>query len=152
MTAINHALTGASIGLLIGEPLVALPLALLSHYICDIIPHFGSKQPVELLVRSRLFQNYLIFEALLCFILVALLMFVGPANWSLAIGCAFLAAAPDLLSAKGYLKLRRRHSWRPGRYANWAHHIQWFERPIGASVEVAWFIAGVAILIPFMQR
>ena len=45
MTATNHALTGAIIGLVIGEPVLAIALAFASHFICDALPPVGSQDP-----------------------------------------------------------------------------------------------------------
>jgi len=41
MTGINHALTGAVIGTWVGQPLLAIPLAFASHFVLDVLPHFG---------------------------------------------------------------------------------------------------------------
>jgi hypothetical protein len=41
MTATNHAITGAIIAVVIDKPVIALPLALLSHFAQDALPHFG---------------------------------------------------------------------------------------------------------------
>lgn len=40
MTAISHALIGASIAARVGSPLLAGVLALTTHFICDAIPHW----------------------------------------------------------------------------------------------------------------
>lgn len=149
MTATNHALTGTAIGLIIGNPLLAVPLALLSHFICDAIPHFGTNDP-EKALRSKLFKIYLIIEALLCFLIVLSLIVLQPANWLLAAVCAFLAASPDLLSANRYFKTRLGKPWTAGWYSNFAHNIQWFEKPIGAVVEIAWFVAACLVIRPFL--
>jgi hypothetical protein len=151
MTAINHALTGTAIGLLIGQPLLAIPAAVGSHYVCDVLPHFGTGLPQKTLLKSNKFRNYLVVEAILCFVVVACLAILRPEHWWLAAICAFAAAAPDLLSINKYLTIRRGKRWQPGRYTKFANDIQWFERPIGAVVEVAWFVAAVIIIIPFLR-
>ncbi len=151
MTAINHALTGTVIGLVVGEPLIALPAALASHFVCDAIPHFGVNVPDEVKLKARSFRDYLIAEAVLCFLLVVGLAVLQPQNWLLAALCAFLAASPDFASANRYFKVRGDHPWQPSFYSNFAQSIQWFERPIGATVEAAWFIAAIIIIIPFLR-
>lgn len=150
MTAINHSLTGAVIGLWVGGPWLAVPLAIISHYVCDAIPHFGLNVPPEAVLVTTKFRNYLLVEALLCFLLVMGLASLRPEHWLLAAACAFAAAAPDFLSVNRYLTVRRGQTWTPGRYTKFAQDIQWFERPIGGAVEIAWFIAACMILTPLL--
>lgn len=151
MTAINHALTGAVIGLVVGEPLIALPAALASHFVCDALPHFGSGQPPATHLKTKIFRYYLVTDASLCVLLVAILAIFQPQHWLLASVCAFLATSPDLLHINKYLKLSRGQHWKRGTFAKFADDIQWFERPIGAVVEIAWFTAALIILIPFLR-
>jgi len=151
MTAINHAMTGAIIGLVVGQPLIAVPAALASHFVCDALPHFRSSEEGEAFLRASWFVNYLVIEVLLCVALVALLAYTGPLHWQLAVACAFLAAAPDLISYKRFRLARLRKRYNPGAYVRFASKIQWFEKPIGAMVEVAWFAAAAIILLPFLR-
>jgi hypothetical protein len=151
VTATNHALTGAIIGLVVGEPLIALPAALASHFVCDALPHFGSSISPTKRLKTDNFRNYLILEAFLCFLLVVCLAIFQPQHWLLASVCAFLATSPDLLWINKYLKLRRGKQWKRNAYEKFAGNIQWFEKPIGAVVEAAWFIAALVILIPFLR-
>ena len=150
MRAINHALTGAIIGLTVAQPVVALPLALASHFVLDALPHYGPKADSSQWIRSDLFKYMLYIDAILCFAVVLILFVNSPVNWLLAVSCAFLAAAPDLISFRRYKKTLGHKKWRPNTYEKFATKIQWFERPIGAVVEVVWLIAAIAILAPFL--
>ncbi len=145
MIATNHALTGAVIGLTLGKPWMAVPTALLSHYVCDMLPHYHSPQPDAVLLKSKGFRNYLLAEAGLCTTIVVILALAQPDHWFLAAVCAFIAAAPDLLSINRYLKERQGRPWKPGWYTGFAKRIQWFERPIGVVVETAWFIGSCTL-------
>lgn len=151
MTAVNHALTGTVIGLVVGEPLIALPAALASHFVCDALPHFGSNIAPAARLKTKNFRNYLIVEALLCLLLVVGLAIFHPENWLLAAVCAFLATSPDLLWINKYLKVRRGKHWKRNAYERFAGDIQWFERPIGAVVEAAWFVAALILILPFIR-
>jgi hypothetical protein len=151
VTAINHALTGAVIGLVIGEPLLAIPLAVASHYICDALPHFGADDS-DKAFRSTLFRSYLLIEAALCFLLVVVLGIARPEHWIVAAVCAFAAAAPDLLWVRHYLAALHHKKWQPNAYDKFAGAIQWFQHPIGSVVELAWFIAAILVLAPFFAR
>ena len=150
MRAINHVLTGALIGFVVVEPVAAIPLAVASHYVCDVIPHHGYTTNKNKQLRTTAFRNSLYIDAALCFGLVLILATSQPVHWLLAGVCAFAAAAPDLLSINHYLKVLARKSWRPNLYSRFATGIQWFERPVGAVVEVAWLIAAVSLLQPFI--
>lgn len=151
MTATNHAMTGAAIGLLLGEPLLAVPAAVISHYFCDTFPHYTSAMPSEKLLKTTGFRNYLVLEAFLCGLLVVMLAVIRPEHWLLAAFCAFAAAAPDFLWLPRYIKTLRGQQWRPNLYSRLALRIQWFIKPIGAWVELAWFIAMAAIILPFLR-
>lgn len=149
MTAANHALTGTAIGLVIGQPILALPLALISHYVLDALPHFESGQG-EHAYTKKWFHNYLKAEFLVCVLIVAVLFWLQPAYWLLASVCAFVAAAPDLASIKRFVLQKDGKHYNPGRYARFASKIQWFEKPIGAVVEVFWAIAMLAVILPIV--
>ncbi len=150
MTMINHALTGTAIGLLVGQPWLAPPLALVSHFICDAIPHYGSATP-DKTIKTTAFRNYLIAEVSLCVGLVSILAITQPAHWFLAAICAFLAASPDMLWINRYRLARRHRTWHPNRLSKFAQDIQWFQRPVGVVVEVAWFLAAVLVIAPFIR-
>ena len=150
MTATHHALTGAAIGLIVGQPILAIPLALVSHFILDAIPHFAFSTDGEKVLRTKLFRNYLIVEALLCFLIVCFLFASQPTNWLLAAICAFVAASPDFLHINKYIKKVRGQEWKQGWFSKFAVGIQWFQRPIGGVVEVAWCIAMIVIIAQFV--
>lgn len=151
MTATNHALTGAVIGLVVGQPLVAVPAAIASHFVCDAIPHFGRSLPNNGYLKTKEFERYLVITGGLCVVLVAGLATFRPQHWVLASICAFAAASPDLLSLNRYIKVRQGKPWRGGLYSKFANRIQWFERPVGIIVEVAWAIIAIFLILPFMR-
>lgn len=145
MRATNHALTGAIIGLTVGNPVAALGAAFVSHFICDIIPHYedpriipGSKDQVTLLLTDCVGA-----------IGVATFLFVlRPEAWFLACWCAFFATSPDLMWIPKFKTSLRTKKDTPSKNLITKFHsrIQWFQRPIGAVVEFAW-AAGALILL-----
>lgn len=56
MTATAHALIGASLAVKIVNPVIGIPLAILSHFIADLIPHWdeGTNHERKTLLRLRL--------------------------------------------------------------------------------------------------
>ena len=146
MRAINHALTGAVIGFSISDPVIALPVAFLSHFALDAIPHFGERKKDH---GSKNFRDLLILDALLCFGLVLLLAIWQPKHWLQAVICAFLAASPDFMWVGKYLRARAGQKEHPTKNLVMHFHskIQWFERPIGLAVELTWVPAMVLLLV-----
>jgi len=56
MTATAHALIGASIALKVTNPLLGIPIAILSHFIADLIPHWdaGTNHKKKSLTRLKM--------------------------------------------------------------------------------------------------
>lgn len=151
MTATNHAITGALIGLAVGNPFVAFPAAIASHFVCDALPHFGPSNPDDLLTSTK-FKIMLIIEAILCFVLVVVLSVAQPLYWQVAAVSAFLATSPDIMWIGRFRRAQRGQllSERPALILRFHKSIQWFERPIGAVVELAWAVAGIILLKLFI--
>jgi hypothetical protein len=146
MRAINHAATGAIIGLIITNP-VALPLAFMSHYALDALPHHGFKESPS---SFKFFKAFLLIDTILCLALVIVISLRHPAYWWLAVVCAFIAASPDFmwigdfkrqLENKPAIKMEGRRA-----LTRWHSYIQWFQRPIGLVTEIVWMIASAIIL------
>ncbi len=151
MTAPNHALTGALIGLSISNPLVSLPLALVSHFVCDMIPHYDdAEQDMARLIGSvRFLRTYLILGAGLCLAIALCLVVTRPQHWLTVLACAFLAASPDLFWLPRFLHVKRTGKDLPPtdwflRFHEW---IQWKTGPKLVWLEVAWFVMGGTILL-----
>lgn len=153
MTAINHALTGAVIGLTVSNPAVALPLAFVSHFVCDAIPHYDPPgTPGERIASKRLVREQIIGGAVLCFLLVMLLFVTQPMHWLVAAFGAFLAASPDLLWIPRWLTARRTgiDPGANGWFYQFHHRIQWKTGPKLIWVEAAWFIAASAVIATYL--
>ncbi len=147
MTATNHALTGSLIGLMVGSPWLAIPLAFMSHFVLDAIPHFGVSDPK---LNSRLFSLYLIFDAAMVLVLLGCLIVFQPASWVAGVCGAVAAASPDLMWLPDYIRAHKGKALAKHRHIVLFHkNIQWFERPIGFAVEVAWTVAMVVLTVPF---
>lgn len=148
MTATNHALTGAAIGIFISNPAAALVTAFISHFLLDALPHYGSSD--EKYLKSKRFALYLVLEAFLCFLIVLMLFILRPHHWLIAAICAFLAASPDLYWIRKYRAARANRNYRENMFGRFAGRIQWFQKPIGAYVEVAWLIGIIILLLPVL--
>ena len=150
MTAPNHALTGALIGLTISNPAVALPLAFLSHFVCDAIPHYDPPETDKALrLNSKRFMyEFLFVGAGLCMLLVLALAFTRPQHWLTAAVCAFLATSPDLFWIPRFLHVKRTGQDKPlaNPFLKFHSWIQWRTGPKLFWLESVWFMAGVALV------
>lgn len=144
MTAPNHALTGAIIGLTITNPYIALPVAILSHFVCDAIPHYDppGKNNQERLASKRFILEQLVAGAILCFLLVVALAITRPEHWVIAAICAFSAASPDLLWIPRFVhRLRTGKDREPKWWLLRFHaYIQWKTGTNFWWVEAVWFV------------
>lgn len=145
MTAVNHIATGALIGTAIGNPWLALPVAFVSHFMLDAIPHFGAEAPnVNARNRDALFRKVFFVDATLAVVLMVWLVASGA--W-LALLCGIVAYLPDVAWLyRGYFEhktgVHKRRNW-----FNQLHKsIQWSESRWGLAVEATWLF-GSAILI-----
>ena len=141
MTAINHGLTGVAIGTIVQSPW-ALPLALLSHFLLDAIPHFG------LAKRNTIFLIYLFFDALATATLLFWVILTTSQPLLLA-SCLILATSPDLVWAyKWFKEVKHNQPFSSGSGPITRFHtkIQWFEKPVGIIVEVFWAAAMLLII------
>lgn len=148
MTGLNHALTGATVAALIDKPALALPAALLSHFIADAMPHWDYKVSGGVSGRLRIMSVDLLLSLALLGILAAT---VDAKPWLIVAG-GLLAIAPDAMWLRFFLsgkpsihgnrrslinRIRQFHFW-----------IQWSETGPGIFFEAAWF---VSLLIMIFQ-
>lgn len=149
MRAINHALTGALIGLSVANPVLALPLAFASHFAQDAIPHHDDANDELTRIRTKQFKLLLVVDAVLCAVLVALLAIFQPQHWLVAAFAAFAAASPDLLRIKKFIVANKHNELLPNRdwLARLHHKVQWWTGPQGAWVELVWFLIFGAIFL-----
>lgn len=154
MMAINHAMTGALIGLTIDEPAASLPLAFLSHFMLDAFPHYdtAADKKIDILKSKKFFYIQIVLGAVLCFLLVVLLALFHPKNWVLAAVCAFLGASPDLLSFPRFLSVKRTGKDIGNKNWFWRFHsgIQWATGPQYLAIELVWFAVIGALVLTYL--
>ena len=102
MTATGHALVGTLIAAKISNPALAVPLALLSHFAADILPHWDVGTQRRKKTRERLIFE-VIGDVLLGFALsFFLLAFLPATNIAYAFLIIIVAQLPDWLMAPYY--------------------------------------------------
>lgn len=141
MTAANHFLAGAAIGLTVPNPLIGIPLAIASHFVMDAIPHYGCKEfrddnPGE----TKFYFLMLIIDGLI-YITLTLLAIFWFDNITIAL-YGFAAFSPDLVWIYRYGLLARIGKVdRPeGKLEKFHYKIQWYEEINGLLVEIPFFI------------
>ena len=98
MTGFNHGLTGAVIAIVVKKPELAIPLAFLSHFVQDAIPHFDyfqGKNGMGIL-RGK-FNVLLVGDFILSILLMVVLGLAFPDHKWLIWSCMIAAASPDLI-------------------------------------------------------
>ncbi len=134
MTATNHVLTGALVGLTIHQPFATIPIALLSHFALDALPHYGAKNHT-----GRHFKVVLLGDTTIASILLLVLIILQPAHWLLAVLCGIAAASPDLMWLPGWLReLTLAQKRKPNLILRFHKNIQWGEKPQNYSYELVW--------------
>jgi len=149
MTATNHVLTGALIAAIVRNPVIALPAALLSHFVLDALPHFGMTSHT-----TKKFIKVLIVDIVLASSFLFYLILHRPDLWQLLVVCSILAASPDLMWFPRFvqeLKTGKTSHMPFDPITRFHRDIQWFQRPIGLIVEMAWFSSGLILLSPFIR-
>ncbi len=147
MTATNHAVFGALTVAVVSNPLLALPLALASHFALDALPHFGAHAVAE--PNSKEFNGILLTDAFLTTAFILIVTFAGiRAGWTwwlLPLG-AILGALPDLMWVKHYQNDLHEEEKQWDRMRSWHKRIQNWELSWGWTIEIVWFVITVAVL------
>lgn len=98
MTATSHALIGTVIAAKIGNPALAIPLALASHFAMDLIPHWDTATNREKKSKRRLFIDSGLDVLMAIFLSYSIiLLFFPTVNLLYAILIIIFSVLPDLL-------------------------------------------------------
>ena len=145
MLGFNHVLTGSIVAVITPAPLVPL-IAFASHYLLDIMPHYGNNPKVQ--PGKQAFRWLLSIDGALCILMYAWAVWLFPEQW-LIIGIgAFFAVLPDFF----WLFLRHRISKSFDKFLDWAGRIQWGERPYGWIFDMLYGLIFVFILFMLAEK
>ena len=144
MTATNHILTGSVIALAINQPALAIPIAFISHFVTDAIPHFAGMWDDDVFARNRkfLFKFSVAIDttlsiALLIILPLALRDAVSP--WVL-LACAIAALSPDIGIIYRFFHEVKTQKWDLPKSLFMRFHlwVEWCEVWWGIFVELVW--------------
>ena len=150
MTGTNHFLAGASIGLYISNPVVAIPVAFMSHFALDALPHFGVAFDTRTKKRPPVFTRVIRADALIS---IVLLYFAITSLPLLATACMIAALSPDFVWVYKFTFKERFGKLPPspkGPLSQLHKDIQRYERIWGLYVEIVvaallgWFVWSLA--------
>lgn len=136
MIGFNHALAGIGIALSVRNPLLVAPIALISHFLLDIIPHFHHESFGNTLRRpyTRRFKQVLLFDTVVTIGITLLALYFWPDLWFVLSLGIFFAMLPDFLWPL-YDKVPQLE-----RFFRFHLRIQRYERTWGFIVEVPFVI------------
>lgn len=143
MTLTNHFITGVSIAVATKNPFIALPLALVSHYLLDSLPHYGFKDYES---RNKLiFFSMIIFDLIIFALLIKSLISWSVPTWYFLAGV--FAYLPDFAWYYTWAVTEKFGSLAPNhksRLNNFHMRIQKYERLWGIVPEIVY---GTALFI-----
>lgn len=104
MTATYHAAVGATLAAAISNPIVGIPVALLSHIVCDLIPHWDVGTHMTKKKTKRIFWESLLDVVLSIIVTFFLIFYIFPnTNLFYAFFMAFTAQFFDWITAPYYI-------------------------------------------------
>lgn len=140
MTGYNHVATGVIVAVIIKNPVAVIPVAFVSHFVLDALPHFG-RHPRFKAWNSN-FLYLLAVDAALCFAVYFFALYKWPdLRVAITLG-AFFAALPDFMWLI-YGKKTLPKNW----FYKFSKWIQWGERPWGMVIEIPYFLFTLYVLI-----
>ncbi len=149
MTASNHVVAGAVIAAAVPQAAIALPLAFVSHFIMDALPHYGDNDKHSWL--NRHFKYVLGIDLLLTVIFIGGLLAFQPANWVILALGGLVAVSPDILWLPYFLADLKHQQKEHSKLAKFLKWIQWGERPWGIYIEAAVLIGLFALLLHLVR-
>lgn len=145
MNTVNHAAVGAIIALIIKQPVLALPIAFLSHFVLDALPHFGYKGHGGYggALKHKLTYGFLVFDV----VGIGFLFYLLWGQPTIVLLCSLVAILPDALHIYRYFWFERKGLDPPGEwFAKWHRKIQWCERPWGFVIEIIFATVALSII------
>jgi hypothetical protein len=132
---------GALIAAVLPQPAVAIPLAFVSHFVLDAMPHYGDTNKHSWLNRN--FKYVLAIDLVLSILFLSAIIALQPVSWVLLIICGIVAVSPDVLWLPYFLADLKHQELEHSRLAKFLKWIQWGERPWGIYIEGI-FLVGVS--------
>jgi hypothetical protein len=138
MTGFSHAATGVAIAVAVPHAVFALPLAFVSHFVLDKLPHWGNQ---HLDGRHKVFRRIVLLDTIAAVSFVLLMMFAMPHHALLIALAAMAATVPDLMWLPNFIREIKGRAQKPhNAIMRWHWNLQ-FERRWGIATEGFWLLA-----------
>jgi hypothetical protein len=139
MTATGHALVGTVIAAKVGNPALAIPIAIASHFLCDALPHWDTAYAREKESKTRFVTESAI-DLALGFVLayLVIILFFPSTSLLYAFLIIIMAQLPDWVTTP-YLFL----DWDFPPF-NWIYH---FQKKFDTSIGFPWGIVNQVVVI-----
>lgn len=138
MTATGHAIIGTVIAAKFGNPYLAIPIAIASHFLADTFPHWDTATNLRKKGTGRVFTETVFDVALGLILSYLVLNFLSPgANFLYAFLIIIFAQLPDwIMSPYVFFKIK---------LFKWAYDMQ---QPFNKKLDKPWGIINqIAVLI-----
>ncbi|MDP1743407.1 MAG: hypothetical protein Q8L51_01320 [Candidatus Amesbacteria bacterium] len=116
MLELPHVLVGAAIGVTVSNPVLSLPLSLLSHFATDYLPHWNPHINTEIKKYGSITQQSLLIlaadsgGALVLGSSIAYLKSQSLSQFLVIMACCLMAVLPDVLEIPYYF-FKQKISW-----------------------------------------
>jgi hypothetical protein len=134
MLALNHTLFGVIIAVTVKKPELVIPLSIASHFVLDVLPHFGDAESFGTLSKS--YYPVLWVDGLAATTAGLIAIAVWPAMILVITLGIWSSIGPDLFWP--FAKRTTKGSW-AWKYFNFHKRIQLSETKAGIISEIAWF-------------
>ncbi|MBX6334652.1 hypothetical protein IRY61_04940 [Candidatus Saccharibacteria bacterium] len=143
MTGLSHAATGVAIAVAVPHAVFALPLAFVSHFVLDKLPHWGSN---HLDGRHKIFRRIILLDTIAGVGFVLFMMLAMPQHALLIALAAMAATAPDLMWLPNFIREVKGLASKPhNAIMRWHNKLQ-FERRWGIATEGFWLLTVLVTL------
>jgi len=129
MLATNHGIAGTIIGSVLPIP-IAIPVAFLSHFVMDMLPHYGAQQKKR---NTRLNKSIVYTDTIIALSIAILSAVYG--KWD-RFWIGWVAYSPDGYWVYMYFKNKRSLNMKPTNHFTKFHKKIQFERSWGIIVEL----------------
>jgi len=113
MLELPHTLVGAAIATVIPDPRISLPLALLSHFVTDYVPHWNPHLNTELKAAGKISPRSKVIVMADAGLALMLGTYIAATsgNFFVIMAACFLAVAPDVAEIPYYFLGLKNVTW-----------------------------------------